>query len=164
LKLSVRLAGTDLDFETSDLLDILVDPDDTGPEPFQTLAHFTAPSGNDKFITDGTTRLGIGFQDVTYDLPAGATQLVVRFECLTTWWNEIVALDFVRITAGAVSVDPFISVERSGTDILINYSGTLQVADEVTGPFTDVATGVDQQLTLQPDPQVPHRFYRAAGN
>ncbi|HVR36945.1 MAG TPA: hypothetical protein VMS21_13960 [Methylomirabilota bacterium] len=164
LKLSIRLAGTDLDFETSDFLDILVDPDGTGPEPFQRLARFTAPSGNDKFITDGTTRLGIGFQDITYDLPAGATQLVIRFECLTTWWNEIVALDFVRITAGAVTVDPFISVERSGTDILINYTGTLQVADEVTGPFTDVATGVDQQFTLQPDPQVPHRFYRAAGN
>lgn len=95
LKLKVLLAATTLDFETSDYLDIKIDPDGSGT--FQDLIHFTAPSGNDKFFSDGTTDLNIAFQEVTYDLPDGITNLTIRIESLTTWWNEVVAIDDIRV-------------------------------------------------------------------
>ena len=109
LKLTMALAATFLDFETSDYLDVWIDPDGSGPVDFTQLIHFTAPSGNDKFFDDrstkpgGPTRLGLNFQDVTYDIPNGATQLVIQFRALTTWWNEICAFDNVRVTEGVVA-------------------------------------------------------------
>ncbi|MGK0185793.1 MAG: hypothetical protein ACI9R3_001574, partial [Verrucomicrobiales bacterium] len=106
LELTLSVGATFLDFETSDLLDVYIDPDGSGPEEFSQLIHFTAPSGNDKFFNDqGTnpdspTRLGLRLQDVTYAIPDGATNLVIRIDALTTWWNEIVAFDNIRLTSG----------------------------------------------------------------
>ena len=39
-------------------------------------------------------------QDITYRIPDGATDLVIRIDALTTWWNEIVAFDNIRVTSG----------------------------------------------------------------
>ena len=60
LKLEFLIAGTDLDFETSDYFDIYIDKNNTGS--FERLVHFTAPSGSDKYISDGTTRVGNRFK------------------------------------------------------------------------------------------------------
>lgn len=163
LKLQIKLAATDLDFETSDFFDILVDKDGAGPLGFEQLVHFTAPSGNDKFITDGTTRLGIGFQEVSYDLPADASDLVIRFEALTSWWNEIVAFDDVRIVSGQVAIEPVVGIRRDGANLIIEYSGTLQESDSAAGPFSDVATGENEELTLEPADLGSQKFYRASG-
>ena len=106
LELTLAAGATFLDFETSDFLDVFVDPDGSGPEGFSRLIHFTAPSGNEKFFNDrGTrpdnpTRLGLRLQDITYPIPDGATELLIRIDALTTWWNEIVAFDDIRVTAG----------------------------------------------------------------
>jgi hypothetical protein len=43
----------------------------------------------------------LAFQDVTYEIRPGATQMVVEIRAFTTWFNEIVAFDNIRITAGA---------------------------------------------------------------
>ena len=47
------------------------------------------PSGNDKFFADGqgNNRLGVAFKDVSYKLPSGATDLVVRFEAMSTFFT-----------------------------------------------------------------------------
>ena len=114
VKLTVAFAATFLDFEhsgTIDYLDVLIDPDGSGPASLTQLIHFTAPTDADKFMDDRTTkpgsptRLGLSFQDVTYDIPAGATDLVIEFQAATTYWNEIVAFDNVRVTEG-VAVQP----------------------------------------------------------
>src|SRR5438046_2942410 len=108
VKLTVALAATFLDFETSHYLDIVAYPNGvTSPEVL--IAHYSAPDANTKYFVDlthgGTHRLGLNFQDVAYDIPPGATDLVIEFRALTTWWNEIAAFDNVRITEG-VAVQP----------------------------------------------------------
>jgi hypothetical protein len=42
-------------------------------------------------------------------------------------------------TGGPGPTTPTISVSRSGTGLTVTYTGTLQSADSVTGPYTDVA-------------------------
>jgi len=125
VKLTVALAATFLDFETTDYLDIIAYPNSvTSPEVV--IAHYSAPDGNTKFFVDlthgGTHRLDLSFQDVTYDIPSGATDLVIEFRALTTWWNEIAAFDNVRITEGAV-VQPAVTANRavSGNTLTIAW-------------------------------------------
>jgi hypothetical protein len=114
VKVTVALAATFLDFETSDFLDIIAYPQGLGG-PEVRLARFSAPSGAVKYFADidhgNTPRLGLEFQDVTYDVPAGATSLVLEIRAATTWWNEIVGFDHIRITAGQV-VSPPLRIER----------------------------------------------------
>jgi hypothetical protein len=148
----VALAATVVDFEDSDLLDVVVYPNGLGSTPV-TLAHFRGVQNaiqpwladqQDNFVRRLTRR----FADFTYDIPEGATQLVVEFRVATTWWTEIAAIDNVRISqAGATP------------------SLTLQSAAAVTGPYTnDASATVDtgaKTITLG----LPGgtRFYRAAG-
>jgi hypothetical protein len=117
VKLTVALAATFLDFETSDFLDIIAYTNGvTNPEVL--IAHYSAPDGNTKYFVDlthgSTHRLGLSFQDVTYDIPPGATGLVIEFRSFTSWWNEIVAFDNVRITEG-VAVQPALVASSSAT-------------------------------------------------
>ncbi len=102
-------------------------------------------------------KLGLRFQDVTYDLPANATKLVVRVEARTTWWNEIVGFDNIRITSGEGRL---LSAKRSGTSISIEFTGTLQSAASVTGPWTDVANA-KSPFVIDKASQVGVKFYRA---
>ena len=122
LHLTVALAGTVVDFEDSDLLDVVVYPNGLGSTPV-TLAHFRGVQNavqpwladqQDSFVRRLTRR----FADFTYDIPEGATQMIVEFRVATTWWTETAAIDNVRITqAGATP------------------SLTLQSATTVTGPY-----------------------------
>src|SRR5439155_24892640 len=67
------------------------------------------------------TRLGLSFQDVTYDIPAGATDLVIEFQVATTFWNEIVAFDNVRVTEG-IAVQPTLSASAAaGNSVAIAW-------------------------------------------
>ncbi len=115
LKLTIAVAGTYLDFETSDYLKVFIDPDGDGPlayNPDAPLIHFTSPSGTDKFFNDfptnptKPTRLGLKFQDVTYSIPGNLSKIGIRIEAVTTWWNEIVAFDNIRVTSGDVAPPP----------------------------------------------------------
>jgi hypothetical protein len=102
VKLTVALAATVLDFENSDFLKISIDPDGDGPLDFQTLTNFIGTPL--KSLSDGITELGTEFKDVTFDVPAGATDLVVKFDTQSTFYNEIVAFDNIRITSGLVTL------------------------------------------------------------
>ena len=53
-----------------------------------------------------------------------------------------------------------ISITPSGTDLILTWSGgTLQQADAVTGPFTDVP-GARSPYTYTPDPSAAMKYFR----
>ena len=163
VKVTVALAATFLDFETSDYLDLIAYPQGLGG-PEVRLARFSAPSGAVKYFADidhgNTPRLGLEFQDVTYDVPAGATSLVLEIRATTSWWNEIVGIDHIRITAGAAT-PPTVAVARDGTDVVLTFTGKLQSAPAVTGPWTDVPSNPASPWRLSRASQAAAQFFRA---
>ena len=140
MKLVFLASATYLDFETSDYLKIYVED---GGDP---LVLFTAPSGNDKFFDDKNTaqgeitQLGLNMQEIVYDIPSGLDEIWLRIEANTTWWNEIVAIDNIRIISGELKVEPpTISVVRNDDNsVTVTFNGTLQAAPTVNGPWQDI--------------------------
>ena len=63
--------------------------------------------------------------------------------------------DYGDVTAG--TPPPVVTVQRTQTGLTITYSGTLQSADSVMGPWTNV-TGATSPYNVTPT--VPARFYR----
>jgi len=55
--------------------------------------------------------------------------------------------DLVVDGYGAVVVEPTISVARQGASAVLTYTGTLESATEVTGPWSTV-TGASSPLTV----------------
>jgi hypothetical protein len=144
LKLTVRMAATEVDFDLGpdDFLRILADTDGDGPGEYLKLAEFAAPTATDKFFTDGKTRLGVVAKDVTYDIPDGATQLVIRFESNSTFWNEVVGFDDIRVTSGDVVATPLtLTVSRAADELTFTWTGnaTLESSTSVTSGWTAVA-------------------------
>lgn len=148
VKLTVALAASFLDFETSDYLDIIAHPGGAAPEV--TLARYSAPDANTKYLADIThgnsPKLGLTFQDVTYDIPAGATDLVIEFRAISTWWNEILAFDNVRLTAGAADTPiRVISFAKTNQELTVNWEGgdgpfQVQTQTAMGGTWTTVGT------------------------
>ncbi|MEO8426822.1 MAG: hypothetical protein ABI651_06895 [Verrucomicrobiota bacterium] len=145
VQVTVALAATFLDFETTDYLDIVAFPNGTSSAEVL-LAHYSPPDGNTKYFVDITHanahRLNLGFQDVTYSVPAGATDLVIEFRAATTWWNEIVAFDNVRITTAGTAPPPPspLSIKLVGNKVEITFIGVLQSAPTMPGNWTDVSS------------------------
>jgi hypothetical protein len=149
LKLVLALAGSDVDFEANDFLKIWVDPDGAGPEGFQLLANYNGGTsvGGPGLAGAVQDKLGTGtpvnyilrgnFRDVTYPLPAGATDLVLQFEANSTFFNEVFAFDNVRITALGPDA-PELSIRRNGANIEVHYTGTLLSSPTVDGAYTAV--------------------------
>lgn len=158
VRVTVALAATFLDFETSDFLDIVVYPNGENSAEVQ-LARFSAPDGNSKYFVDVThsnaNRLGLRFQDVSYAVPAGATQLIVEIRAATTWWNEIVAFDNIRVTAGSVASAP-VTVTSSrvvGGKLELTWIGgeppfTVQGSSALGGGWTTAATSNERTVSL----------------
>lgn len=164
LKLTVGLAGTDVDFDSGpdDFFRILIDTDGDGPGEFSVLANFVSPSASEKFYTDGTTRLGVVGKDVTYDIPAGATDLVVRFESNSTFWNEIVAFDNVRIHSGDLApVTPTVTIKRGADQVIVEFTGVLQAAGTAGGPWADISGSPTSPYAIGKADQGAARFLRA---
>ena len=162
------VAASFLDFETSDYLVFKVYEDGTDPTTVSELIHFTAPTANDKFFNDvatnpnNPTKLGLRFQDVTYNIPAGLTKLVVRVEALTTWWNEIVGFDNIRITAGATALPPHLSSSAlSNGRITIQWinGGTLESSPGLSNPVWTSTLNSSGSFT-ESLPATGNKFYR----
>jgi hypothetical protein len=161
LKLVLALAGSDVDFENNDFLKIWVDPDGDGPEPFQILAEYRGIGGGPMgdTLTNGTPAnyvLRGDFRDVTYPLPAGATDLVIQFEAHCTFFNEVMAWDNVRITA----LGPELSIRRNGANVEVSYTGTLLSSPKVDGPYTPVQNAANPHV-IPPGSQGAQRFFRS---
>jgi hypothetical protein len=63
------------------------------------------------------------------------------------------------VKGGAVADKPTLSVARTATGVTLTFTGTLQVADKVEGPYSDVAGATsphDVLFTVG-----PAKFYRA---
>ena len=123
VELTVALAATDADFETgnfaagtTDYLAILFDADGSGN--FTLLSEFTGNAAkayeevqiengarvldiNGNAIFTGNVLSNQSFKDYKVDLPTGTANSVIRFETLSTFVNEIVALDDVRVAVAA---------------------------------------------------------------
>lgn len=104
VKLTVALAAATVDFETSDYLDIIIFPNGEGSTPITLASFHGVADGQQPWLADklhgNQRRLTREFADFTYNIPATATDLIVQFVAATTWWNEILAFDNVRITEG----------------------------------------------------------------
>jgi len=143
VKLTVALAGTVVDFEDSDFIDILVYTNGPASNP-TTLAHFRGvQNAIQPWLADQrenfVRRLTRQFADFTYDIPAGATDLIVEFRVATSWWTEIAALDNVRITEGVITAVPQITnISKSGSNVTITWinGGTLEWTAALTGATT----------------------------
>jgi hypothetical protein len=106
VKLTVALAAAQIDFENdaNDFLDIIIYPKGANSTPI-TLAHFNGvETGLQPWLADdldgNQRRLTREFADFSYNIPSDATELIVEFVAGSSWWNEILAFDNVRITAG----------------------------------------------------------------
>jgi hypothetical protein len=164
VKVTVALAATFLDFETSDFLDIVAYPNGLSSAPV-VLAHYSAPDGNTKYFADVTHnnahRLNLTFQDATYDVPASATDLVIEFQAATTFWNEIAAFDNVRITSGTSSGGTAtVAIARTGADLQLTFTGTLESAASLAGPWTAV-NGATSPVVIKANQLTAAAFYRA---
>jgi hypothetical protein len=106
VKLTVALAAAQVDFENdnNDYLDIKIFPNGAGSTPITLASFHGVETGQQPWLADrlhgNQRRLTREFADFTYDIPATATDLIVQFEAGSTWWNEILAFDNVRITEG----------------------------------------------------------------
>ena len=165
VKVTVAVAATFLDFETNDYLDIVAYPNGVGSAEV-VLAHFSAPDGNTKYFVDtthaNTHRLGLKFQDVTYDIPATATDLVIEIRGATTFWNEIIGFDNIRITSGAiVTAPPTIAISRDGNKVSLLFTGSLVAAPAINGPWKPV-TGATSPFAGDPAASGSQIFYRAS--
>ncbi len=164
VKLTIGLGATFLDFETGDFFKLFID-DSNDP-----LMWFTAPSGDDKFFNDvrtnpsNPTRLGLALKDITYDIPAGVNSINLRIEALTTWWNEIVAFDNIRITSGEIAPPPapepgaITGFSVDGGNLVIEFTGTLKSSETVDGEYTEVS-GASSPASIATDGST--RFYIA---
>jgi len=171
VRITVALAATDIDFENTDFLRILIDPDGSGPADFSQLVNFTTPTANDKYFTDGEgkNRLSATFRNVSYGIPDGATDLVVRFESTSTFFNEIVAFDNVRIHAGGLPpsgpVGQPTELGQTITGFQDDFTGPTRDPNwKVRGPGGDYyqqANGLLRVSTRSGDPN--HLLYEAPG-
>jgi len=128
VKLTIALAAAQVDFETSDFVDVLVYPNGESSTPV-TLAHFQGvANATQPWMADQKEnfirRLTKQFADFTYDVPAGATDLIVEIRSATTWWTEIAAFDNIRISAGSITLPMgAIAVMANGDNLNLTWTG-----------------------------------------
>ena len=88
---------------------VLADIDGNGPLGFQMLVEFIGDDGkggtDDLVRVGGTEHLTRVFQEFRLDIPAGATDLVLRIEARTNSSSEEIGFDNIRITATTM-IDP----------------------------------------------------------
>jgi len=89
-------------------------------------------------------------------------KLVLEFRAATTWWNEIVAFDNVRLSEGALA-PPSLTVDHTaGGDLVLTFQGTLQTATALDASWDTVAGNPQGTYTVPKASQTePQRYYRA---
>lgn len=165
VKLTVALAATVVDFETTDLLDVVVYTNGLSSNP-TTLAHFRGVADRvQPWLADEkenfVRRLTRQFADFTYDVPAGATDLVVQIRAQTTWWTEIAAFDNIRITEGAIVTQPvFDPPTITGGNVRISWTGSGRLQESTTlTSWSDVTGNPPSPFQVTPG-TAPYKFYR----
>jgi hypothetical protein len=164
VRLTVALAAAQIDFEETDFLDIYINPNGATSTPIQ-LAHFRGvETGVQPWLADqkkGFVRpLAPEFSDFTYNIPTNATDLVVEFRVVSTWWNEILAIDNVRITEGAITAQPVFGPPTiTGGNVRIGWTGGGRLQESTNLSSWSVLTNAPNPY--QPTPgSAPYKFYR----
>jgi hypothetical protein len=168
VKLTIALAATVVDFETSDILNIFAYTNGLTSNP-TTLAQFRGvQDAVQPWLADQresfSRRLTRQFADFTYNIPPGATDLVIKIDALTSWWTEILAIDNIRITAGSGGTStntPTVAISRNGGNLEIAFTGTLESTTNLPGGWSAVPGATTNLLVLPPASQTNRVFYRA---
>ncbi len=87
----------------------------------------------------------------------------MRFEAWNSWFNEIVAFDRVRIWAGEPEVAPGISIRTVPEGIAVEFTGTLQASESLTGGWSDLS-GVTSPHVIAPGATLSAQFFRVRPN
>ena len=163
--LTAALAATTADFEAPDFLRVLVGQEGDPIESFITLAEYL-PVDDATLLTNkglsadgGVTALSpVEFTDATWnisELAPGITDLVVRFEANSTFPNEIVGIDNIRIFAGEIGGGEGIPgdynnsglVEQGDLDLVLGFWGA--DSNDVPATWTnDLPEGFVDQAEL----------------
>jgi len=164
VKLTVALAATVVDFETSDFINIVVYTNGLTSNPtilanFHGVQDAVQPWMADQ-MENYVRRLTRQFTDFTYDIPAGAANLIVEMRVATTWWTEIAAFDNIRITEGAIVTQPRFdppTLQNGTVRISWTGSGRLQESTDLSS-WSVVTNSLNPYLPTAPIG--PQRFYR----
>jgi CHRD domain len=159
VKVTAALAASFLDFETSDFLDLIAYPNGEGGGETR-LARYSAPLDTVKYFEDvdhgNINRLGLTFRDVTYDVPAGATDLIIEVRSFTSWWNEIVGFDNIRITAGLVAAPlALVNSSLSGGNFNLTWTGGQAPFVVQWSPTITPASWIDLYTTTANSAAIP---------
>jgi hypothetical protein len=164
VKLTVALAATTVDFETSDFINIVVYTNGLASNP-TTLANFHGvqdaiqPWMADQ-MENYVRRLTRQFTDFTYDIPAGAANLIVEMRVATTWWTEIAAFDNIRITEGAIIEQPrFDPPTLTGGNVRIAWTGSGRLQESTNLSSWSVLTNAPNPYQVSAG-TAPYKFYR----
>jgi hypothetical protein len=109
---------------------------------------------------------GAGFEDIpratgsTYRLFAAEADLAARFRCVVSLLDSYVVSDTVRISSTHIPDKPTISISRDDANIIVEWTGVLQMAETLEGPWVD-ATEVSSPYIVNPELQGKMRFMRA---
>lgn len=146
VRVTVALAATQVDFETSDYVQVVAYTNGVTSNPtvlanFRGVANAIQPwlaDEKENFVR----RLTKQFTDFTFDVPPGARDLVVEMRLATTWWTETAAFDNIRITSGSLLAPQITGVTLTDGTLTVRWQGgTLQskaVLDGATTGWTDV--------------------------
>src|SRR5207249_3438966 len=97
-----------------------------------------------------------------FPLPKADNQAKVKFRFMQaatgSWYWGVDDFGIYSIPPISPPPGPTLSITRTGTGLSITFTGTLQSADDVTGPFTDVA-GATSPFAITPNAN--HKFYRS---
>ncbi|MDG2382982.1 MAG: PEP-CTERM sorting domain-containing protein [Pirellulaceae bacterium] len=109
LSLTAALAATAADFEPGDYLRVEVELDG---DPIVLDEFWGVSQAGDclKGLSNGEVPGEEGeiclpeteFEDFSWTIPAGGDELIVRFAMLSTWGNEIIGIDNVRLASGGI--------------------------------------------------------------
>ena len=169
IRLTVALAATVVDFEDSDLIDVVYYPDGLASTPV-VLAHFRGvqnaiqpwlADANDQF----QRRLTREFADFSYPIPDTARNLVIEIRVASTWWTEILAVDNIRVTAGEAASGQPTELGQTVNGYQDDFTGATRNPDwKVRGPGGDYYAQADGVLRVSARTGDPnHLLYEASG-
>ena len=143
VKVSVALAATDVDFESPDFLKVAyTDDPEAFPEDFITLAQFDGMAPGVLIHPDLGPLSPNEFTDFTFEIPDDVDNLILRFEAFSTFPNEVLGIDNVRIFTGEPEPEPV------GIPGDVDGNGSVEFADFLVlsntfGQTVDAGTGAD---------------------
>ena len=169
VRLTIALAGAQIDFENddNDFLNITVRPNGAASAPVTLASFHGVENGRQPWLEDrmdgSQRRLTRNFADFIYNIPTNATELVIKIDAGSSWWNELLGFDNIRITSGLVSPIAFTAPSLIADDLVLNWSGgTAPFIIQGKSSLTDA--WIDLKTTAERSAKIPlagfNRFFR----